>query len=152
MNEQRMNSLGAMTRNNQSGFTLIELILVTVIIGILAGMVALNIGGTAETARKRAAMGDCATLETAVEMYLLDNPGPQARQMVTGNLGMLATPCGKFQKTYIKEDPIDPWGGTYDIRINPKNQTLQVFTTSAEGEEITRTWEKDLDSGVTAPE
>ena len=60
-----------MSRN--SGFTLIELILVTVIIGILAGMVVINYGGFQQDAKVRAAKGDIATLGQAIDLYVLGN-------------------------------------------------------------------------------
>ncbi len=69
---------------NNGGFTLIELILVTVIIGILAGMVMVNYGGRAREAQIRAAKGDIANLSTAVDLFALDNndtvANRQARQ------------------------------------------------------------------------
>ena len=59
--------------DNKGGFTLIELILVTVIIGILAGMVTLTFAGRAEEARIKAAKGDIASYNTAVDLYALDH-------------------------------------------------------------------------------
>ena len=56
-----------------SGFTLIELILVTVIIGILAGMVVANYSGRIRETQIRAAKGDISTLSTQVDLYALEN-------------------------------------------------------------------------------
>jgi general secretion pathway protein G len=114
-------------KNNQSGFTLIELILVTVIIGILAGMVALNVGGQSNKARRRAAKGDIATLSTAVDLYALDN-----NDKLPGSLAELAP-------QYIKKVPTDPWGepyifspsgNTYEIRSNGNGNPVGIDDSS----------------------
>ena len=59
--------------NSNGGFTLIELILVTVIIGILAGMVVTTFGGRISETQIRAAKGDIQAYGTAIELYALDN-------------------------------------------------------------------------------
>ncbi len=90
-----------------SGFTLIELILVTVIIGILAGMVTANYSGRVREAQIRAAKGDIATLSTQVDLYALDNNDtyPQSLEdLITG------------RRRYVRELRPDPWGNPYNYR------------------------------------
>lgn len=90
---------------SNSGFTLIELILVTVIIGILAGMVTLTFAGRAEDARVRAAKGDIAMYITAIDLYALDNNDkypPNLKALWDG------------ERKYIREPNQDPWGNDYD--------------------------------------
>lgn len=93
--------------NTNGGFTLIELILVTVIIGILAGMVMVNFGGRAREAQIRAAKGDISNLSTAVDLFALDN-----NDNYPENLENLVS--GK--RRYVKELQPDPWGNPYNYK------------------------------------
>lgn len=98
-----MNRTSRAPRGN-GGFTLIELILVTVIIAILAGMVTLSFRGTATEAKIRAARGDIKSYESAVELFALENNDRYPEQLTD-----LAT--GK--KQYIRDLNQDPWGNPY---------------------------------------
>ena len=87
-----------------SGFTLIELILVTVIIGILAGMVVANYSGRIRETQIRAAKGDISTLSTQVGLYALDNNDSYPKtleDLITG------------KRRYVRELQPDPWGNPY---------------------------------------
>ncbi|MFA7691675.1 MAG: prepilin-type N-terminal cleavage/methylation domain-containing protein [Candidatus Hydrogenedentes bacterium] len=89
---------------SNSGFTLIELILVTVIIGILAGMITANYSGRVRETQIRAAKGDIATLSTQVDLFALDNNDSYPKtlnDLVTG------------KRRYIRELKMDPWGNPY---------------------------------------
>lgn len=93
--------------SNNGGFTLIELILVTVIIGILAGMVMVNYGGRAREAQIRAAKGDIATLSTQVDLFALDNNDSypaSLEDLVSG------------RRRYVRELQPDPWGNPYNYK------------------------------------
>jgi len=87
-----------------SGFTLIELILVTVIIGILAGIVVANYSGRIRETQIRAAKGDISTLSTQVDLYALDNNDSYPKtleDLITG------------KRRYVRELQPDPWGNPY---------------------------------------
>ena len=90
--------------NNNGGFTLIELILVTVIIGILAGMVQLTFRGRAEQARVNAARGDVASYISAIELYALDHNDkyPSSLNDLIGG-----------KQSYVRDVKKDPWGNDY---------------------------------------
>ncbi len=90
-----------------SGFTLIELILVTVIIGILAGAVALNVRGRVSETMTTRAQADIATYETAIDSYALDNHDklPKSLKDLMGG-----------KRDYIKKYVKDPWGNDYIYR------------------------------------
>lgn len=92
---------------SNSGFTLIELILVTVIIGILAGMVVVTFGGRVQESQFRAAKGDIASLSGAIDLYALDHNDvyPPALDALTAEVN------GK--RNYVKELRDDPWGNPY---------------------------------------
>ncbi len=90
--------------SEESGFTLIELILVTVIIAVLAGMVTLSLRGTATDAKKRAALGDIKTYQSAIDLFALEHNDqfPKTLEaLVSGT------------KKYLRELNKDPWGNAY---------------------------------------
>jgi len=93
---------------NQSGFTLIEIMLVVIIIGILASMVVPSFRGRAREARINAAKGDIASVGVALDLFELEK-GRYPR-----SLNELLT----SDKKYLKQPniPVDPWGNTYAYR------------------------------------
>lgn len=109
--------------SDKSGFTLIELILVTVIIGILAGMVTVSFAGRAEDARKRAAKGDIASYGTAIDLFALDHNDklPQSLQDLTS---------GKRQ--YVRELNKDPWGNEYVYKS--QGAKYEIFSAGPDGQ------------------
>lgn len=109
-----------------SGFTLIELILVTVILGILAGMVVMNFGGRVQETQIRAAKGDIATISTAIDLFALDN-----NDTYPTSLDELAT--GK--RVYLKKPPVDPWGNPYNYKpaTDPMKADYEVYSSGADG-------------------
>ena len=109
--------------NKESGFTLIEIMVVVVIISVLIGLVAPNILGRVDEARITAAQADIGTLEQALEMYKLDNfQYPSTDQ---GLQALVQKPNGSPEPKnwnpagYLKKGvPKDPWGndyGPYDL-------------------------------------
>jgi general secretion pathway protein G len=108
--------------SDKGGFTLIELILVTVIIGILAGMVTLTFAGRAEEARIRAAKGDIANYGTAIDLYALDH-----NDKLPQSLNDLASGTRK----YVKELNKDPWGNEYVYK--PTGSSYQVSSAGPDG-------------------
>lgn len=113
--------------NNNSGFTLIELILVTVIIAILAGMIVPIYAGRVAESQVRAAKGDIASLSNSIDLYALDHNDqyPDAlTALVSG------------ERNYIKELRNDPWGNPYNYEP-PKNilkADYSVFSSGPDGQ------------------
>ena len=108
----------------QSGFTIIELMVVIVILGILAGLVAPRLMGRTDDARIVKAKVDMGSLETALELYKADNrvypSTEQGLQALVERPDTGTVPGGWRQGGYIKKGrvPKDPWGNEY-IYLSP---------------------------------
>jgi len=125
--------------NNDRGFTLIELMVVVVILGILAMYVGPKIMGRPEQAKQVKAKIDIASLETALKLYKLDNgmyPGTEqglqalVAQPETGVLPGKWCKGGYIEKGKI---PKDPWGNEY-VYLSPGVQgDLDIISYGADG-------------------
>ncbi len=124
-------------RQAEDGFTLVELLVVIVIIGLLATIVAINVIPAGGKARVEKAKADIATLEQALEQYKLDNfTYPSA----SDGLGALLTaPAGLAQPEryrtggYIKKLPDDPWGHGYLYQAPGRKGAFDIYTLGADG-------------------
>ena len=126
--------------NNQGGFTLIELILVTVIIGILAGMVTLSFAGRTQEARIKAAKGDISMYQTAIDLYALDHDDKYPKE--------LKELANDPQREYIRELNKDPWGNEYIYLVPGKRhpKSYDVYSAGPDGmpntEDDVTLWDK----------
>ena len=111
-------------RSNDRGFTLIEIMIVIVILGILAWQVVPRIMGKPEEARRLKARMDIASLETALKMYKLDNGVyPSTEQ---GLQALIEAPAiGQLPRKWRKggylekgKVPLDPWENEF-IYLSP---------------------------------
>ncbi len=110
----------------EQGFTLVELMVVIVILGLLATVVVINVLPATDRANTTKARADIATLEQGVEMYRLNN----ATYPPSGELQALMT--GKF----IKRLPNDPWGRPYLYRNPGENgREFDIYSLAADGRE-----------------
>ena len=102
------------------GFTLIELMVVLVIIGVLAALIVPNVLERAEDARVTAARTDIGNLMQALKLYKLDNLRyPSAQQGLQALVNRPTTdPVPANWKPYLDKLPNDPWGNPYQY-LNP---------------------------------
>ena len=126
-------------RARQAGFTLVEMMVVIVILGILATVVAINVLPSQDKAMKGKARADVAVLEQALEAYRLDNfTFPTNEQ---GLESLVTPPSGLNQVDryreggYIRRLPKDPWGNPYQYRAPGAHGAIDVFSFGADGRE-----------------
>lgn len=126
-------------RRKKNGFTLVELMVVIVIIGLLATIVALNVIPSGDTARVQKAKADIATIEQALEMYRLQQSNypttAQGLAALTSAPAGLPNPAAYQAGGYIKKLPDDPWGNAYLYASPGKHGAFDVWTNGADGKE-----------------
>lgn len=121
---------------NQKGFSLIELMVVVVILGILASIVVPKILNRPDEARLVKAKQDILSLENALDMYKLDNGSyPTTDQGLSALVQKPAvSPVPTNWKSYLKSLPKDPWNRDY-MYLNPgEHGEIDIFTYGKDGQ------------------
>ncbi len=117
------------------GFTLIEVMVVIVILGVLAALVVPRIMSRPDEARVVAAQQDIASLMQALKLYKLDNRRYPTTEQGLGALVSKPTtaPAPDNWKPYVERLPTDPWGNAYQY-LNPGiNGEVDVMSFGADG-------------------
>ena len=109
------------------GFTLVELMVVIVIIGLLATIVVINVMPAMDRAATTKARADIATLEQGIEMYRLDH-----MRYPTGEEGLQALLAGD----YVRRLPNDPWNNPYRYSAPGRDgRPFEIASLGADGRE-----------------
>ncbi|MDO9248553.1 MAG: type II secretion system major pseudopilin GspG [Phenylobacterium sp.] len=121
----------------EAGFTLLELMVVIVILGLLATVVMVNVLPSQDRAMKEKARADISVLEQSIEGYRLDNfafptneQGLQA--LVTPPAGM-TRPDRYREGGYIRRLPQDPWGNPYQYAVPGEKGRFDIYSFGADG-------------------
>ena len=128
--------LKSLRQRLSAGFTLIELMVVLVIIGVLAALIVPNVLERADDARATAAKTDVNNLMQALKLYKLDNQRyPTAEQGLQALLLKPTTaPVPSNWKRYVEKLPNDPWGRPYQY-LNPGVKgEIDVMSFGADGQ------------------
>lgn len=125
---------------NREGFSLVELMVVIVIIGLLATVVVINVMPSRDRAMVEKARADIAVLETALETYRLDNltypTGGQGLQALIAVPADLNRPERYRQGGYVRRLPDDPWGNPYQYRRpGREGRAFDLYSFGADGRE-----------------
>jgi len=123
--------------SGQHGFSLIEILVVLVIMGLLISIIAPNVLGRADEARVQKVFADFSAVETALRMYRLDNYGyPSSEQGLNALVErptLAPVPANWKSDGYLESLPVDPWGNPYLYLSPGQNGDYDIFTYGADG-------------------
>ena len=122
--------------HNNKGFSLIEIMVVVVILGILASLVVPKIMNRPDEARMVKAKQDILAIQNALDLYKLDNGTyPSTDQSLLALVEKPTTnPMPDNWKAYLQTVPKDPWGRDY-LYLNPgEHAEIDIFTYGADGQ------------------
>lgn len=111
----------------QRGFSMIEILVVVAIIGLLAGLVASNVIGQGEKAKRKAVFAQIKMFDDALEMYKLDKG-----KYPSADRGLNALVEGNYVKE--RKMPKDPWGNDYRyVMPGPNGMPYDIVSLGADG-------------------
>jgi general secretion pathway protein G len=118
-----------------SGFTLIEIMVVVVILGILASVVVPRIMDRPDKARQTKAAHDVRAIQSALSLYRLDNfVYPSTNE---GLEALVSRPAGDYPNWksggYLDNLPKDPWGRTYQYLFPGEQGEIDIYSLGADG-------------------
>ena len=129
-----------------SGFTLIEILIVVVILGILGAVVVPNILSRPDTARVQAAQTDLRALSQTLEIYRLDNfqypSSEQGLESLVDSPSGFPEPKNWNPEGYLKKLPTDPWGSPY--LYEKTGSSYSLISLGADGQEGGEGFDADI--------
>ncbi len=129
-----------------SGFTLIEILIVVVILGILGAVLVPNILSRPDTARVQAAQTDLRALSQTLEIYRLDNfqypSSEQGLESLVDRPSGFPEPKNWNPEGYLKKLPTDPWGSPY--LYEKTGSSYSLISLGADGQEGGEGFDADI--------
>lgn len=126
-------------KTHQRGFTLIEIMVVMVILGLLVAVVAPNIMGRSDQAKVTIAKTQISNIANALDLYRLDNSRYPSTQQ--GLEALVTRPTGNPEPRnwnpdgYLKSVPEDPWGNVYQYVSPGSNGPYDLYSLGSDGQE-----------------
>lgn len=119
----------------QQGFTLIEILIAVTIIAIFTAGITLSLFGRVGEARATKAKQDIATIESALQIYRLDNFRYPSQSH--GLEALVSNPdnISSWRGPYIEKLPKDPWGSPYQYRIPGEKGKFDIYSLGADSSE-----------------
>lgn len=118
-------------RKAEAGFTLIEIMVVIMILGLLATLVVQNLRGATDKAKRTKAMADIAGFKTALDRYYMDNgaypTSDQGLQALVSPPSSGRVPSNYEAGGYISRVPTDPWGNQYFYQSDGNTYVLKSY-------------------------
>ncbi|AYC20041.1 Type II secretion system protein G [Dickeya dianthicola] len=112
----------------QQGFTLMEVMVVIVIIGLMATLVLPNIMGSKQRANIQKTKADISAIENAVEMYHLDhNHFPEEKEGLSA-LTAEEKNGDNLNGGYVRDLPKDPWGHAYHYANPGQHKDVDIYS------------------------
>lgn len=119
---------------SSAGFTLLELLVVIVIIGLLAGLVAPRYFETVAKSKAKVARAQIDSLEKALDQYRLDVGSFPSQEQGLDALMTQPTGTTKWQGPYLKKSiPMDPWGNAYLYKLADSRRDIDIVSLGSDG-------------------
>lgn len=132
-----LRSGAARRHGQQQGFSLIEIMVVLVIMGLLISIVAPTVLNRADDARVQKAQADFKAIETSLKIYRLDNyvypTSEQGIEALVSPSQINPEPRNFKDGGYLTEIPLDPWGRPYLYLSPGENGEIDIYSLGADG-------------------
>jgi len=126
-----------MKQRSNAGFSLVEILVVLVIMGLLISVVAPTVLNRADDARIQKAQADFKAIETALKIYRLDNyiypTTEQGLEALVEPSTLDPEPRNFKEGGYLSELPVDPWGRPYLFLSPGENGEVDIYSLGADG-------------------
>jgi general secretion pathway protein G len=125
-------------QKKRQGFTLIEIMVVLVILGIMAALVVPRVLGRTDDARKVAAQSDISAMMNALKLYKLDNmrypTNQQGLNALVNQPTIAPIPNNYKSGGYLDKLPKDPWGNDYQYQNPGRHGEIDVYSLGPDGQ------------------